>query len=266
METKHAKVVILCGGRGVRFHEATEATPKPLIEIGEKPILWHIMKTYAHYGYKDFVLCLGYKGDVIKKYFIDYQLAASDFTIELGNNARTKFHTRPEEQGWKITLVETGLNAMTGARIKRAEKYIDSDIFMLTYGDAVSDVNIQKLVEFHQAHGKIGTVTAVHPLSRFGELRVEKSKCNTVREFREKAVIHGDYINGGFFVFDQRLFDYINSRDDCVFEGKPLEQLAGDRQLAAYLHNGYWQCMDTYRDWQALNKDWESDRPPWKVW
>ena len=264
METKNVKVVILCGGRGVRFHEATEYRPKPLIEIGEKPILWHIMKTYARYGYHSFVLCLGYKGDMIKRYFLDYQLMNNDFTVRLGDKKEIALHSSSDEQDWAITLAETGLNAMTGARIKRIEKYIDSDLFMLTYGDAVANLDIERLIDFHRSHNKIGTVTAVRPPSRFGEVQVQKN--NVVKEFREKAVIRSDYVNGGFFVFDRRLFDYVTDEDSCTFEKEPLERLAKDGQLAAYVHDGYWQCMDTYRDWQLLNQEWESGNPNWKVW
>ena len=264
MANQNIKVVILCGGRGVRFKEETDYRPKPLVEIGNRPILWHIMKIYAYYGYQDFVLCLGYKGEMIKKYFLDYELMNSDFTIQLGDKGKTQVHTLPREQEWKITMAETGLNALTGARIKRIEKYIDSDLFMLTYGDAVANLNIKYLVDFHYTHHKIGTITAVRPLSRFGELQVGKD--SMVKEFREKAVIHGDYINGGFFVFDRRLFNYVDDDDNCGFEGEPLERLAKDGQLAAYIHNGYWQCMDTYRDWQVLNQEWEGGNPLWKVW
>ncbi len=264
MEAKSIKVVILCGGRGVRFHEATEYQPKPLIEIGGKPILWQIMKIYAHYGYQRFVLCLGYKGEMIKRYFLDYQLMNSDLTIHLGDKNKTEVHSLPQEQGWRVTAAETGLYAMTGARIKRIEKYIDSDLFMLTYGDAVADLNIAHLVDFHRTHNKIGTITAVRALSRFGELHVGGD--NMVKEFREKAVIEGDYINGGFFVFDHRIFSYVEDNDNCVFEGEPLERLTKDGQLAAYVHNGYWQCVDTYRDWQVLSQQWDSGNPPWKVW
>ena len=226
MVNQNIKVVILCGGRGVRFKEETDYRPKPLVEIVDRPILWHIMKIYAYYGYQDFVLCLGYKGEMFKKYFLDYELMNSDFTIQLGDRNKAEVHSLPQEQGWKVTLAETGLNAMTGARIKNIEKYIDSDLLMLTYGDAVADLNIQRLVDFHQNHGKIGTITAVHPLSRFGELQVGKD--NMVEEFREKAVIHGDYINGGFFVFDRRVFNYVDDDDNCSFEGEPLERLAKD--------------------------------------
>ncbi len=264
METKNIKVVILCGGRGVRFNEETQLKPKPLIEIGDRPILWHIMKTYSHYGFNDFVLCLGYHGDMFKRYFLDYELMNSDFTVQLGEKSSIKVHSSPQEQDWTITLAETGLNAMTGARIKRIEKYIDYDLFMLTYGDAVIELDIKKLVNFHRSHNKIATVTAVRPLSRFGEIQVGSD--NIVKQFREKARIHGDYVNGGFFVFDRRLFDYVVSDDACTFEKEPLERLAKDGQLAAYIHNGYWQCMDTYRDWQLLNQEWESEKPCWKVW
>lgn len=264
MEAKNTKVVILCGGRGVRFHEATDLRPKPLVEIGDKPILWHIMKIYAHYGYKSFVLCLGYKGDMIRSYFLNYELMNCDFTIQFSDKIKTEVHSLCREQGWEVTLAETGLNAMTGARIKRIAKYIDSDLFMLTYGDAVANLNIENLVEFHRAHNKIGTITAVRPQSRFGEIRVGKD--SIVRQFREKAPIQGDYVNGGFFVFDHRLFNYLTDDDSCTFEREPLEQLAKDGQLAAYAHHSYWQCMDTYRDWQVLTQDWESGNPPWKIW
>ena len=264
METKSIKVVILCGGRGMRLHEATEYRPKPLIEIGEKPILWHIMKNYAYYGYQDFVLCLGYKGEMIKRYFLDYELMSSNFTIQFGDKNKTKIHSLPQEQGWRITLADTGVNAMTGARIKRIEKYIDSDLFMLTYGDAVANLDIKRLINFHHTHNRIGTITAVRPLSRFGELQVGKNKI--VKEFREKAVIQGDHINGGFFVFDRRLFNYVEDDDNCIFEQEPLARLAKDGQLAAYVHPSYWQCMDTYRDWQLLNQKWEGESPPWKIW
>jgi glucose-1-phosphate cytidylyltransferase len=263
------KVVILCGGRGVRFHEATELRPKPLIEVGEKPILWHIMKIYAHYGYQDFVLCLGYKGEMIKKYFLDYELMSNDFTTQLGDKNRTEAHSVSQEQGWSITLADTGLNALTGARIKRIEKYVDSDLFMLTYGDAVADVDIKRLVDFHRAHKGIGTITAVRPLSRFGQLQLEKHgkvKEFKVKKFSEKEVIQGDYVNGGFFVFDRRLFNYVVDDNNCAFEREPLERLAKEGQLAAYIHDGYWQCMDTYRDWQLLVQEWESEHPAWKVW
>ena len=258
------KVVILCGGRGLRFNEATEYRPKPLIEIGDKPILWHIMKTYAHYGYDDFVLCLGYKGEMIKNYFLNYDLRSSDFTISLGNKKNIEMHGTHQEQSWRVTFADTGINAMTGARIKRIEKYIDSDVFMLTYGDAVTDLNIKQLLDFHYSHYRIGTVTAVPPISRFGQLQVDDN--SLVTAFREKVRIQDEVINGGFFVFDKRIFNYVLDEDSCSFEREPLEKLASDGELTAYKHSGYWQCMDTYRDWQLLNSEWESDNPIWKVW
>lgn len=264
MEAESTKIVILCGGRGVRFHEATDYRPKPLIEIGDKPILWHIMKIYAHYGYQSFVLCLGYKGEMIKRYFLDYDLMNSDLTLHLGDKSKVEVHSLPAEQGWTVIAAETGLDAMTGARIKRIQKYIDSDLFMLTYGDAVANLNIARLVDFHRAHNKIGTITAVRPSSRFGELHIGED--NTVNEFREKAVTEGGHVNGGFFVFDRRVFSYMEDDDSCVFERAPLERLTKDGQLVAYVHNDYWQCMDTYRDWQILSQYWESGNPPWKVW
>ncbi|MGD0794308.1 MAG: glucose-1-phosphate cytidylyltransferase [Dehalococcoidales bacterium] len=264
METSDSKVVILCGGRGVRFHEATELRPKPLIEIGGRPILWHIMKTYGYYGHQDFILCLGYRGEMIKRHFLDYELMNCDFTVQLGRKKKIELHNTCQEQGWKVTLAETGINAMTGARIKRIEKYVDSDLFLLTYGDAVTNLNISNLVDFHHSHKKIGTITAVSSLSRFGDLKIGRG--NLVEEFREKAPIHGSYINGGFFVFDRRLFDYVDDDDSCSFERQPLERLAKDGQLAAYVHDGYWQCMDTYRDWEILEQAWNTNNPPWKVW
>ena len=257
------KVVILCGGRGMRLYEETEYRPKPLIEIGRKPMLWHIMKIYSHYGYKDFVLCSGYKGEMIKDYFLNFEVLNSDFTVELGKEKKIKLHNPPPDENWRVTVADTGLNVMTGARIKRIEKYIEDDLFMLTYGDGVADININKLVKFHLAQGRIGTVTGVHSLSRFGELSVDGE---LVKEFTEKPHIKEGYINGGFFVFNKGIFKYVADEDDCTFEGEPLQNLAKDGELAVFPHEGYWQCMDTYRDLQALNKQWESGKVPWKVW
>ena len=270
------KVVILCGGMGTRLREETEYKPKPMVEIGGKPILWHIMKLYAHYGFKDFVLCLGHKGKMIKEYILNYEMMNSDFTIELGSN-NIKIHNSHQEQGWLITLADTGENAMTGARVKRIEKYIDSNVFMLTYGDGVADIDVQKVVEFHKSHGKIGTVTGIRPRSRFGELVVDE---NRVLEFGEKPQTKEGFINGGFFVFDKRIFSYLDDNDDCILEREPLENLALDGELAVYKHEGFWQCMDTYRDLQLLNNLWvgreiekelyfnatKSIGPPWKIW
>jgi len=262
---KKIKVVILCGGMGTRLREETEFRPKPMVEIGGLPILWHIMKIYSHYGYSDSVLCLGYKGDIIRQYFLNYDMMNRDFTVTLGagHNRRIKVHDACGEKKWKITLCDTGEAAMTGARVKRIQKHIDTDLFMLTYGDGVADINIDRLVSFHRSHGRIGTVTGVHPVSRFGELIVKNEK---IVNFSEKPQIHEGLINGGFFVFDRRFFNYLEDRDECVLERAPLEKLSAKGQLMAYVHSGFWQCMDTYRDLQLLNQLWKSASPPWKIW
>jgi glucose-1-phosphate cytidylyltransferase len=257
------KIVILCGGMGTRLREETEYRPKPMVEIGEKPILWHIMKIYAHYGFTEFLLCLGYKGWLIKEYFLNYAMMHSDFTVEMGKRSELQFHNDQAEAGWKVTLAETGLNAMTGARVKRIEKYIDDETFMLTYGDGVADINLHNLLAFHSQHSKIGTVTGVHPPSRFGELFSEGEQ---VIAFEEKPQTYEGLISGGFFVFNREVFEYLEDNDDCVFEKKPLEQLATDKELMVYIHKGFWQCMDTYRDFQYLNRLWEQEAVPWKVW
>ena len=256
------KVIILCGGQGTRLREETEYHPKPLVEIGGKPILWHIMKNYANYGFKEFVLCLGYKGNMIKEYFLNYEMLNNDFTIELGSK-NIQIHNHHAEQDWQITLAQTGETAMTGARIKRVEKYVDDDIFMLTYGDGISNINISKLVEFHKLHGKIGTVTGVTPTSKFGELSIEGDK---VIKFNEKPQLNDGIINGGFFVFNKELFNYISDEDSCILESDPLEKLSQDGELMIYNHNGFWHCMDTYRDFLHLNEIWDSPNPPWKIW
>lgn len=256
------KVIILCGGQGTRLREETEFRPKPLVEIGRKPILWHIMKIYAHYGFKDFVLCLGYKGNMIKEYFLNYEMLNSDFTIELGSK-KIHTHNSHSERGWNVTLAQTGETAMTGARVKRVEKYIDDDVFMLTYGDGVADINISKLIEFHKSHGKIGTVTGVAPVSKFGELSIEKQK---VVRFNEKPQLYEGVVNGGFFVFNKEFFNYLDNNDGCVLEKEPLEKLTQDGELMLYRHTGFWHCMDTYRDSLLLNELWASKNPSWKVW
>lgn len=260
---ERVKVVILCGGMGMRLREETEFKPKPMIEIGSKPLLWHIMKTYAHYGLQDFVLCLGYKGEKIRQFFWEYEINNGDLTIKLGEQNSIVIHDGHREQGWKVTLAETGLHSMTGSRIKQIEKYLDTELFMLTYGDGVSDVNIAELLAFHQQHGKIGTVTGVKPPSRFGELLVTGNK---VKAFSEKPQSSSGYINGGFFVFDQRLFDYVSLDADCIFERAPLERLCADGELMMYAHSGFWQCMDTIRDMNYLNELWQSGKAPWNVW
>ena len=257
------KIVILCGGLGTRLREETEFRPKPMIEIGDKPILWHIMKTYAHYGFKDFILCLGYKGEMIKEYFYNYEIHNNDFTLELGKNKHIAIYDGHNENGWKITLAETGKDALTGARVKQIEKYVDSDTFMLTYGDGVADINIKALINYHKSHGKIGTVTGVRPQGRFGELTLKENK---VEKFSEKPQAGNDFISGGFFVFERKFFQYLDSNEKCILEKEPLEKLSSQGELMVYRHEGFWQCMDTYRDYQLLNDLWKSMKVPWNVW
>ena len=256
------KIVILCGGQGTRLREETEYKPKPMVEIGDKPILWHIMKTYASYGFNKFVLCLGYKGDMIKDYFYHYKMINNDFSIKLGSGDIT-IHDSREETDWNIILANTGLNSMTGARIKRIEKYIEGDRFMVTYGDGVTDLNISKLLKFHDQHGKIGTVTGVYPPSRYGELRIDGDR---VVSFDEKPEIGVSPISGGYFVFNKEFFDYLKPEESCILEKDPLSNLAADSQLKVYNHTGFWQCMDTYRDFMFLNDLWKSNKAQWKVW
>lgn len=256
------KVIILCGGQGTRLREETEFKPKPMVEIGGKPILWHIMKLYSHYGYKEFILALGYKGDVIRDYFLNYKFYNNDFTIKLENDNNVIFHTHNDEKDWKVTLVETGADSMTGHRTKLCEKYICEDDFMLTYGDAVSDLDISELVKFHKNQNTIGTVTGVFPPSRFGDLNVEG---NYVIKFKEKIldVENQTPINGGFFVFKKEFFSVLDDSKDLVLETEPMDILVGKKQLSVYKHKGFWQCMDTYRDNQLLNDMWKTN-PLWK--
>jgi glucose-1-phosphate cytidylyltransferase len=255
------KVVILAGGFGTRISEESHLKPKPMIEIGEQPILWHIMKQYSAYGYNDFVICLGYKAYVIKEFFADYFLHTSDVTFDLAKNEMTVHDNYSEP--WKVTLIDTGLNTMTGGRVKRIQPYVGNEPFMLTYGDGVSDVNIAKLVEFHQNHGKIATMTAINVGQRFGVLDIDEK--STVQAFREKNQNDGGMINAGFMVLQPEIFNYIES-DGTVFEREPLEAVAEQGQLMAYKHNGFWQCMDTQRDKQKLEELWASGNAPWKVW
>lgn len=256
------KVVILCGGFGTRLHQETEVRPKPMVEIGGRPILWHIMKTFAHYGHKEFVLCLGYKGESIKNYFLNYNEINNDFTIDL-SNGNLEIHNNQDETDWKITLVNTGLNTMTGARVKRIEEFVDGDLFMLTYGDGVTDIDINKLVEFHKSQNKIGTVTGVSPPSRYGELAIAEDK---VVSFKEKPQNNGSFISGGYFVFRPEFFKYLRAEIDCVLEQDPLERLVADGELAVYTYRGFWQCMDTYRDFLYLNELWDQGQAKWQVW
>jgi glucose-1-phosphate cytidylyltransferase len=263
MNMETVRVVILAGGKGTRIAEETEFRPKPMINIGGKPILWHIMKIYSNFGYSDFVICLGYKGEMIKQHFLDYKALNSDFTIKLGKHDEITVHGNNYEDHWTVTLADTGLDAMTGSRIKKIERYIDSNLFMLTYGDGVANINIKELVSFHNSHKKIGSLTGVHPSSRFGELLLEGKQ---VLKFAEKPNITEGHINGGFFVFDRRIFNYLTEDDNCVFEREPLENLARDGELMVYTHDGFWQCMDTMRDMTLLNNLWKQGQAPWKVW
>lgn len=256
------KAVLLCGGLGMRLREETEFRPKPMIEVGGRPIVWHIMKTYAHHGITDFVLCLGYRADVVKRYFLDYETMRNDFTVELGSPSSLTFHGRHDERGWRVTLAETGATANTGARVKRVERYIDGDTFLLTYGDGVADIDIGALLKFHRAHGKIATVTGVRPPARFGELL---TAAGAVREFREKPQASQGMINGGFFVLERAAFRYLDNDDTCVLEREPLERLAKDGELMMYEHPGFWQCLDTPRDLQHLQDLWR-EGAPWKIW
>jgi len=259
-------VVILCGGRGTRMGQETESVPKPMVRIaGERPILWHIMKGYAAAGFIDFVLCLGYRGDVIRSYFLNYETSSCDFTLRLGRNREVALRSVPQEE-WRVTLAETGLRTMTGARLKRIEPYVDdSEIIMLTYGDGVADVDFGDLLAFHRSQGKLATVTGVRPPARFGQLRTDG---DLVSAFMEKPAIHSSasYINGGFFVLQREVFDLLCASPECVFEQEPLQQLADSGELAVFRHEGFWQCMDTVRDLETLSHAWTSGNAPWKVW
>ncbi|HZT05928.1 MAG TPA: glucose-1-phosphate cytidylyltransferase [Chloroflexota bacterium] len=258
------KVVILCGGMGTRLREETEFMPKPMVTVGERPMLWHIMKIYSHYGFNEFVLCLGYKGDHIRRYFLEYDVLNCDVTVDLGTKEIIRHDRTHDEHNWRVTLAETGQATMTGGRIQRALRYVDDDTFLATYGDGVADVNINALVAFHRSHGRLATVTAVQPSPRFGRIELDDTK-QLVREFSEKPVGSEAWINGGFFVFDRRITRYLDG-DSCVLEQGPLVRLAEEGQLAVFRHRGYWQCVDTLRDLQALNDDWARGDAPWKIW
>lgn len=256
------KVVILAGGYGTRISEESHLKPKPMLEIGDKPILWHIMKEYSFYGFHEFIICCGYKQHVIKEWFADYYLYNSDVTFDFSDNNKMKIHNNVAEP-WKVTLVDTGLNTMTGGRVKRIKQYIGNETFMLTYGDAVSDVNIQKLVDFHKKHGKMATLTAVNVGQRFGVLGIDEA--DSINSFREKENGDGARINAGYMVLEPGIFDLLEG-DATVFEKGPLESVAKNNQLKAYKHNGFWQCMDTKREKEKLEEMWESGDAPWKVW
>ncbi len=256
------KVVILCGGEGTRLREETEYRPKPLVDIGGYPILWHIMKIYAHYGFKDFVLCLGYRGNMIKEYFLNYEAMTNDFTISLGSKNIITPHSTHDEQDFNITLTDTGSKSMTGGRIKRAGQYIDDDLFMATYGDGVSDVDVSKILDFHRSHGKLATATVVRPGSRFGIVDINDT--GHVTNFKEKPQLDG-WINAGFFVFNRKVLNYLEG-DSCILEQEPMEQLAKEGELMAYKHPGSFMTMDTYREYLQLNALWNNNTAPWKIW
>jgi len=256
------ETVILCGGLGTRLREETEFRPKPMVDIGDKPILWHIMKTYAYYGHKDFVLCLGYKGEMIRDYFYHYEVMNSDITFELGYPKKIDIHQNNKENDWRITLVDTGQRTLKGARLKKIEKYITGNEFMVTYGDGVADIDINSLLKFHRSHGKIATISGVSPASRFGEIKLEGDK---VMSFTEKPDDIHKFINGGFFVFNKKIFDYLSTDDDCDLEIGALEKIAQKGQLMIYKHKGFWACMDTLRDMDYLNDLWRKNKP-WAIW
>lgn len=262
-EKINMKVLLLAGGFGTRLSEETDIRPKPMVEIGGKPILWHIMKIYSKYGFNDFVILLGYKGYYIKEYFANYFLHQSDVTIDMRDGKMEVLNNSSEP--WKVTLLDTGLNSMTGSRIKKAQKLIGNESFMLTYGDGVSDINIEELVKFHKSHGKVVTMTSAQPEGRFGALNIEEN--NQVTHFLEKPKGDGGWINAGFFVCEPKVFDYIEDSDDSiVFEQKPLQSLAQDGEIFTFKHNGFWKPMDSLKDKNDLNKLWSENKAPWKVW
>jgi len=254
------KTVLLAGGLGTRLREETEFKPKPMVEVGGRPILWHLMKLFAHHGFTDFIVCAGYRGEAIRDYFLNFEARTRDFTTRLGGPEPVQYHGAFEESNWAVTVVDTGAETMTGGRVKRVAGFVDGR-FIVTYGDGLADVDISRLLAFHEAHGRLATVTTTRPLSRFGIMDIGQD--NLVQHFREKPV-SDDYVNAGFFVFEQAVLDYLDM--DCVLEREPLEALAKDRQLVAYRHEGFFQPMDTYRELVMLNEWWSSGNAPWKVW
>jgi len=259
------KLVILCGGKGTRLREETEFRPKPMVPIGRQPILWHIMKYYAHFGHREFVLCLGYKGEFIKDYFRNYLWNTCDVTLSLGRKPGAVFHDHHDEEDWSVTLADTGLESMTGYRIKLIQRYIPKgEPFLLTYGDGLSDIDINASIASHKASGKVCTISAVHPAGRFGALSLDEG--GAVRSFEEKPPSESAFINGGFMVCDYRFFDYLPDDPGMMLERGPMRQLVADGQLHVYCHEGYWQPMDTYQEQQHLNRLWAENKAPWKVW
>lgn len=259
------KVVILCGGKGTRLREETEFRPKPMVPVGGRPVLWHIMKTYAHYGHKDFVLCLGYKGEIIKDYFRNYLWNTCDVTIKLDREQSTTYHNSHDEMDWTVTLADTGENSMTAYRVKQIKRHIPvGEPFLLTYGDGLSTIDINATIESHRQVGKICTLSAVHPAGRFGALRIEDS--GSIHSFNEKPQFEDAYVNGGYMVCDYRMFDYLPDDPNMMLERKPMDDLVRDKQLNSYRHEGFWQPMDTYQEMQFLNDLWNAGDAPWRVW
>ena len=253
--------IILCGGKGTRLSEETVLKPKPMVEIGGKPILWHIMKSYSHYGINRFILALGYKEHYIKQYFYNYKITGADFSLKFDPKEKIKFLNQSDEKHWEIVFVDTGEETLKGGRIKRVEKYIQSDLFHLTYGDGVCDVDMNKLLDFHNSHNCLGSVTAVRPPSRFGELNIDEN--NTVKELEEKPQMGKGLINGGFFIFHKKMLSYLTEDENCDFEFGPLQKIASENQLKAYKHNGFWQCMDNVRERDYLDKQVKDNTAPW---
>jgi glucose-1-phosphate cytidylyltransferase len=261
--TEQLPVVILCGGASSRMRgSGGDDRPKPLVYVGDQPVLWHIMKIYAHYGQHDFVLALGYRGEMIKRYFLDYLPMSRDFTLQLGQTGEITYHARNDEDDWRVTLADTGIKAMKGARIAKVERYVNGPTFFVTYGDGVGDIDLNALLAFHRGHGKLATLTGVRPFSQFGLLETEGDR---VVAFRQKPQIEG-YVNGGFFVFERGVFDYLRGPDDLELEEQPFDRLAHDGQLMVYRHTGFWRAMDTLKDAEVLNDMWKSGHAPWKIW
>lgn len=258
------KVIILAGGLGTRISEESHLRPKPMISIGDQPILWHIMKYYSAFGFQDFIICCGYKGHMIKEYFADYYLHRSDVTFDFSSDNKMTVHSNVAEP-WRVTLVDTGLNTQTGGRVKRVQKYIGDEPFMLTYGDGVSNVDLNALLAQHKQSGKIVTLTGIQPGGRFGVLDLDDIS-NTVVGFREKAKEDGGWINGGFMVMQPEVFNYLSEQESCILERTPLETLASEGNLGIYKHNGFWQCMDTQRDREQLERFWKDNNAKWKIW
>jgi glucose-1-phosphate cytidylyltransferase len=256
------KVVLLCGGQGTRLREETEFRPKPLVEVGGRPILWHIMKTYANAGFRDFILCLGYRGNMIKDYFLSYEAMNNDFTICLGERKEITYHGAHQEQDFRVTLVDTGQETMTGGRLARIRRYVGNEPFLMTYGDGLADVDLQRLIAFHESHGRLATVTTVRPVSRYGIIELDHE--STVKKFVEKPRLDG-WANVGYFVLQPEVLDLLPG-DECIFEQEPLQTLAADGQLMGFQHEGFFYAMDTYREYKYLNELWASGQAPWKVW